>query len=250
MRYLFVILMAALVAGCATPERVVPQSKSRTSVAVDRLTPAGLTSSYVAAVADARYPRPSKRSVELTPLLPSTPGLRWDTDGRVLMASWTRMTYYSGDKQPASGDVMPLFGETWFTVVPRMRDFCSATNLADQALQRRLEQRLGLPPFGDYDAFLEVWVSVVALIRPCTDREVTDASCDLGPPLSVTSDTDEVSWQCPALVVAPTDDNGPSSAMDVRGLGQPLWQQRREKKLPVDGAWLRVRLGFALTLRA
>ncbi|GEM_PF-3175640 len=42
---------------------------------------------YIAAVDDARFPKPSKRSSDLTPLLPSTPGLRWDDDGHVLMAS-------------------------------------------------------------------------------------------------------------------------------------------------------------------
>jgi hypothetical protein len=79
-----------------------------------------------------------------------------------------------------------------------MKVFCGASGLNGTALDRRLEQRIGLPPYGTYDAFLEVWVPVAQLRRPCVDQEVTDTACDLRPPLIANANSDNVAWQCPA----------------------------------------------------
>ena len=201
MRLVLVVTFAALISGCAnTPTSVVRPVASQ------------LTSAYVAAIADAQFPRPSRRSTDLTALVPSNANLHWDAQGRVLMATWTRMQFYSGEHERRPGDSFPLHGESWFTAVPAMRNFCRKNGLTGETLDRRLEQRLGLPPFGTYDAFLQVWVHPSDLFRPCADREITDDRCGFGPPLVADPAGDDVVWKCSSSHPGEASDAGTQHA--------------------------------------
>lgn len=138
---------------------------------------------YASAIDSAKYPAPSKISRELTPLLPSTPGLEWNADGRIRMATWTRTKFFTDLDKFSRGKTFPLYGETWFTPVPVVRQFCRELGLDDAMLVMRLEQLIGLPPDQGYDAFLEVWVDPTDLFRPCPDPEISDHECQVQIPV-------------------------------------------------------------------
>ncbi len=149
---------------------------------------------YAAAIEDAKYPAPEKISRDLTPLLRSTGGLIWDEAGRILMATWTQAKYYDDPETYRRGQPFSLYGDTWLTAVPFVRDFCAAVGLDDPMLTQRLEQLLGLPPAAGKDAFLEVWVDPTDVFRPCPDPEITDHQCQVEIPV-VNRDA-EKPWDC------------------------------------------------------
>ena len=71
-------------------------------------------------------------------------------------------------------------GITTLRAVPKnFRDFCSATGLQGEALERRIRQYLGLRPDRTYELFVEMWVDRADLFRPCPDPEIDDTSCDI-----------------------------------------------------------------------
>ena len=65
----------------------------------------------------------------------------------------------------------------WVTLVPQLKDFCSGLAVEDPEF--RLKQWLGLDPNLRYDRFVEMWVPVDSLFRPCADPETNDNSCQL-----------------------------------------------------------------------
>ncbi len=152
-----------------------------------------IRAAYAAAVEDAKYPAPEKISRELTPLLGSTEGLSWDDQGRILMATWTKAAYYSDPETYQRGKAFSLYGDTWFTAVPRVRDFCRALDLDAAMRKLRLEQRFGLPPGGNKDAFVEVWVDPADLFRPCPDPGISDTQCQVEIPVKGRVSQDGVS---------------------------------------------------------
>lgn len=140
---------------------------------------------YNAALAAAKYPDSSEISTDLQPILagtdgrPDSAGLKW-RDGRVLMVTWTQAKHYAGPVY-YSGYEFPLYGDTWFTLFPAVKDFCTAYRGRNLGL--RLRQRIGLPPEDPKDAFLEVWVRPEDLFRPCPDPEISDSQCQVRIPL-------------------------------------------------------------------
>jgi len=150
---------------------------------VERVSQIGLASEdpwklYEQAVEAAKFPQPSAISTSLVPIVHSTPGLRWDGQGRVLMATWTKGRFYDGKKQ---GDPYAFdFGQSWLTAVPFVKSFCQ--KVQKDKLTLRLQQLLGLPPKAEEDAndtFVEVWVNPADLFRPCADPEIIDRECTL-----------------------------------------------------------------------
>jgi hypothetical protein len=155
-----------------------------------------LCQKYSAAVAATKYPTPSAISVGLTAIVHSTPGLVWK-EGKILMATWTELKWFHF--QP--GQTFNLDGDTWWTVVPVMKEWCQSTGLRGNALRLRIAQRLGMPPDASNDGFVEIWVDPEDIFRPCPDPEAQDHEClvqePMIPPYHVIPD--EPPWACSGL---------------------------------------------------
>lgn len=205
---LWLLVALLLASGCSSAVR----APSAAPAALPEPRPVAVADSYweqyLAAVEAARYPDRSKISKDLLPLLPGEDGLDW-RDGRVRMVNWTRAEYYR-DTAYVSGHEFSLYGDTWFTVYPVVRDFCRRFRGDDLAM--RLRQLIGLPPDAGDDAFLEVWVRPEDLFRPCPDPEITDSQCQVEIPLvdhpPPPRDGENPPWYCPPLGVAPWQQGG------------------------------------------
>jgi hypothetical protein len=131
---------------------------------------------YERAVETAKAPQPSAISTGLVPIVHSTPELRWDAQGRVLMTAWTKRQYY---EESVGKPYTFTYGSVWLTAVPFLRDFCRSLGLPPDALDTRLRQVLGLRPDNANDAFVQVWIDPRDFFRPCADPEITDRECTL-----------------------------------------------------------------------
>lgn len=138
---------------------------------------------YAAAVRTAQYPVQDHVSRDLVPILRTNPDLRWDKEGRVLMAAWTMKKYYAGKE----GMPYTLPNEAdnkvtvWVTAVPYLQRACRGWGLPPQDLPLRLAQALGMPPPkpDGYDAFVQMWVDPRTFFRPCPDPEIADRECQV-----------------------------------------------------------------------
>jgi hypothetical protein len=112
-RNLAVLLLLVLLGGCATSGTV-------------RTGPSKPWKQYCAAVSATRIPAAENLSRDLVAIVRSTPRLRWNDKGQVLMASLVE----SGCKDhgafcPDQVDkTVSLSVETWLSAVPFLRDFC------------------------------------------------------------------------------------------------------------------------------
>ncbi|MFP5272271.1 hypothetical protein [Coleofasciculus sp.] len=97
------------------------------------------------------------------------------------MVTWTSWNGY--DTQ--IGLPMELSRETWVTSVPELQTFARTLNLDSESLALRLEQYLGLPPHNGKTKFVEMWVNVSDLFRPCPDAETNDTRCEVKFPETV-----------------------------------------------------------------
>ena len=156
---------------------------------------------YEAGVEAAKYPDPSKIYKDLIPILRSTPELRWNDRGQVLMATWTDSAYFP-DSTYVPGYEFPLYGYTWFTAVPFLQNECKEYNKT--SLDLRLKQVLGLPPDADKNVFLQVWIDPIYLFRPCPDPGIGDHECQVRISLvreRPTPGNNEPPWYCPGRPV-------------------------------------------------
>ncbi len=131
---------------------------------------------YLAAVADARDPSPSKIDNHLTPIVAYNSNLVWEGAAgasRVKMVALTRNYYDNSEGQ----NYQLSFGELWVTVAPELRQFFQGQLAAPS--MRRLEQLLGLPPDNGYTRIVEFWVNPSDLFRPSPDPEITDTVAEL-----------------------------------------------------------------------
>lgn len=174
----FVLLLSI---GCATPRGARPGAHPPAAPAGAPSVSAapssgleGLWQQYAAAVEAAKLPQPAAISRELVAITSSTAGLRWDAQGRVLMAAWTMGKFYDkagpGDSYTVSQGL-----RIWLTAMPFLQDFCRQVPPAELSL--RLAQRLGLPPETSYDTFVQMWVDPKDFYRPCPDPEIQDREC-------------------------------------------------------------------------
>jgi len=163
------LILVLLVSGCAG-----------SSPPADRM---DLMERYRAAIEDAETAEPSEISTSLAPVTPYNATLRRrpsPVDGEpdhVRVVTWTDAFGTS-----AAGDSLTTESVIWVTLVPTLRSFCRDESLSGPALDIRLAQRLGLPPDGAYERFVELWVRPADLRRPCPDPEITDRECELEPP--------------------------------------------------------------------
>ena len=174
------VLLLAL-SGCVTARQAAPAAPAAPASSDS------LWRDYERAVEDARFPRPARVSRELVPLAVWFDGLVWDESRqKVLMVTWTKAAWFSPGELKLSRD-------TWFTAAPFLQRFCQASGLQGEALDLRLEQRLGLPPNGSHDAFAEVWIDPADVFRPCPDPEIGDRECQV----SLTTGTVDRAAACP-----------------------------------------------------
>lgn len=162
------------VSTTAEPPRLTRFRSSR-SLAAEAPGPStcdALCQQYVLATNAARYPTQQGVSVQLTPLLPTTPGLVWQ-NGKVLMGTWAELA----DFPYQQGQGFALADVTWWTAVPFMQQWCQGTGLTGDALRVRIAQRLGMPPNVKNDGFVTVWVDPQTIFRPCPDPEPWDQEC-------------------------------------------------------------------------
>ncbi|MFO8100083.1 MAG: hypothetical protein R6T83_10760 [Salinibacter sp.] len=175
LRGLLALGLLLLIAGCGGTDRAATDDPAP-SRSPDSL--------YRAAIADARSAEPSDIVTTLTPIVPHNDDLVWknrrDSTRRVRVVTWTGSRASS---IPAAGDTMTITEDLWVTAVPELRSFCQDLPQTGDRLDRRIAQRLGLPPDVDYDRFVELWVRPQDLVRPCPDPEVSDRECELRTPV-------------------------------------------------------------------
>lgn len=120
----------------------------------------------------------------LLALRDDNPDLRWRTDEHqeVLVVAFvstdTAERYYLGpDGTPRSATTPAGQPLVWVTLVPELQRFCRRQAFPHPG--ERLKEYLGLPPDGDYEALVEMWVARDDLLRPCPDPETDDTACEL-----------------------------------------------------------------------
>jgi hypothetical protein len=133
---------------------------------------------YISAVQDMAVAQPFEVVNTLDPL---------PISGTYTVASWIRSG--SVANYPV-GSVMALSSDIWVTLEPNLQEFCKAyvatvTN-APEALNLRIEQRLGMPPGSTNSHFvsfeLDAASSGQAVFRPCADPATNTTSCAVGAP--------------------------------------------------------------------
>ena len=138
---------------------------------------------YFKAICDASEKDASEVSDHLVKIAPDNPKLIWrDSDKNEFLAvTWTSWNGYDGK----DGTSLQLGADVWVTAVPEVKEFCA--NFSADAPKRilKLEQYLGLPPRVGKTKFIEMWVNPSDMYRPCPDREIDDAICDLEFPETV-----------------------------------------------------------------
>lgn len=144
---------------------------------------------YSAAVRDAETAEPREISKNLTAIVESNDKLEWGTQAscpHVLVASWIDTGAYDAAYKGKEGQFYTTdpCRYTWVTAAPEVREFCGGLGLKDEALTKRLEQRLGLKPCSKKTHFVELWVKPEDLFRPCPDPEISDQECGLSFPRS------------------------------------------------------------------
>lgn len=144
---------------------------------------ASLQQAYLNAVNDAATVEPAEISKDLIAVVESNEALVWQGEAghrQVLALTWTAWDGYDAQV----GQDMTMTRQTWVTIVPQLKDFCTAYNSDSDALTLRLEQLLGLPPHNGKTRFVEMWVSPADLFRPSPDPEITDYEAELAFPTS------------------------------------------------------------------
>jgi hypothetical protein len=152
------------------------------------LTEAELAARYAAAVADAKDAEESEIYNELLAVSASNASMKFDDEGRMLAVTWTSWNGYDGKE----GQELDLGVEVWVTAVPQLQDFCRGLGLADEALDLRLEQAMGLPPNNGKTKLVQLWIPTDGLFRPSPDAEIDDSVAVLTFPEG--ADKTHVAW--------------------------------------------------------
>ena len=113
------------------------------------------------------------------PRFVSTSLVEFKFDHPVTVVAFTQALSLPKFKEPEA------YKDVWVTEVPYMKAFCQEYIRLDgadrQQLALRLKERLGLPPNGDYDTFVELKVDPkdtnAKLIRPCGDSSLDTNTC-------------------------------------------------------------------------
>ncbi|AKT40405.1 hypothetical protein [Chondromyces crocatus] len=136
---------------------------------------ADLATLYRNAVADAAVAEESEIVDTLTPISLANVDLERDNMGRVLMVTWTSYDGYDNIIGTDTG----LGPDVWVTPGRELQAFCRSTGLQGDALNLRLEQRMGLPPNNGKNRIVELWVDADDMFRPSPDPEIDDTRAEL-----------------------------------------------------------------------
>ncbi|MCH9648877.1 MAG: hypothetical protein K0U98_11610 [Deltaproteobacteria bacterium] len=214
-------IQTSVTATSQTASQAAPQSERSALRAPGGCTPdhqQACQELYLEGSAAAMYPEPEDVRTDLVAILPSTPGLVWDGQGRILLSTWTRWEYYEDPDDPTKpmyspDQAFPLYGDTWFTIVPQVQEACRKIfPFGMDWVDLRLEQLIGLPPFNGYDAFLQVWVDPTTLFRPCPDPEISDRECQTNVPVETGLPANSTPW---AFCSDPSSPQVSSAFVDV-----------------------------------
>lgn len=170
------VLIACMIVGCggAVSTTLPPPSKD------------DLWAWYRMAISDAQEADTAEVSTHLASLHPMDPDVDrrlrvrapGDTVREVRVVTWRGTSPLPGaDTRLQAGDPVALTEVVWVTLAPRMRQFCQSIDRTGDALDRRLRQRLGLPPDFPATRMVELWVSVSDLARPCANPSTTSRTC-------------------------------------------------------------------------
>lgn len=107
----------------------------------------------------------------LTPIDDANTQLIRDSDGNVLLVTWTSWEGYDS----MGGKEMNLSVEVWVAVGRQLKEFCTA--LPEDGWMLRTEQEMGLPPGNNKTRFVEMFVNPQDIFRPCADPEINDTEC-------------------------------------------------------------------------
>lgn len=168
-KVLGLLVWVLLLPGCAA-HRGLPSTASDTGASSED----PLAAAYAEALEKAKFPSAEKIDKNLVALTGSSPDLVFNDQGQILMVSYTKAAYFPTD-QYVKGYVFPLYGTTWFTAAPYLKNFC--TDYSEPDLSLRIKQLLGMPPNASNDSVASFWVNLQDIFRPCPDPEVTDHEC-------------------------------------------------------------------------
>ena len=143
---------------------------------------------YKQSIVNSIYPDSSKIYTDLVQIDPSNKSLirkSINNEEYILVCTWKQnISFYNKDVLNTGN--WPL----WVTTAPELKNRFKSESVKDTNL--RLIQLLGLPPGSKYSYFVEIWVRPQDLFRPCPDKEITDAKCDLCFPSG--TDADHIKW--------------------------------------------------------
>jgi hypothetical protein len=152
-----------------------------------------LTSIFKTTIAKARASKKHEVSHALFAISPWNKKIVWNrAKTHVLMVTWVPGAY----KTPyinalISQKPMTIQWDAWVTAVPELKEFAQkylASRISPKfKLTDRIEQYLGLiptkPPYARTQDkyFVEMWVRLEDLFRPCVDAQVIDEECVIDP---------------------------------------------------------------------
>jgi hypothetical protein len=94
----------------------------------------------------------------------------------ILVLAWKQnVSFYKNDS--VTGFFNTGNFPVWVTAAPDLKRRMKTLHATDA--DNRLRQLLGLPPHARYSYFVEFWVRPADLFRPCPDKEINDAWCEL-----------------------------------------------------------------------
>ena len=129
---------------------------------------------YYSALMDVEQVRADEISTNLTAIVKDNPNIQWQGD-RLKVATFAKAKY-----QYEIGSTEPQSRDLWVTVVPELKNFCTAYASTGREITPRIEQLLGLPPGqNEPRKIVEFWVEAKDLFRPTPDPEITDREAEL-----------------------------------------------------------------------
>ena len=173
--YIWLALIAGTVIGCSSPPAVNPVA-----------TPQDQFARYSDAIADSSIATPEEEVDTLIPIVKDSPDVQWrviNGEEHVLTVNWARESF---GETPGESLAMPT--DVWVSLPRELGDWCGTNfdcaNSDESILTERMERLYGEPPNSGKKIFIEMWVPVSGLIRPCFDTRITTTTC----PASDTND--------------------------------------------------------------
>lgn len=134
---------------------------------------------YADSIVDSAVSRPGEVATDLLVPDQSDPRTQWREFNGVAHLLVQRVGWQAISTAP-SGSAFTLPGNYFIAVPGEVDDACrkfDCRKLSAPALNLRMAQLLGMPPDADISVLSRFWVNPADMIRPCTNVEITVASC-------------------------------------------------------------------------